>query len=211
MTVHSSTRALFAAGALVLMSACGGGGSALQGGAAAADALESAPRDRLTFAEIADVAAEVNDGYNDVPITPKSQVPTAGRADYFGAVGGDIVVGRNRTEVAGVMGLGVDFAANRVGGRLSNFVTRDGDEITGSLGVNNGVLNRQSNSRQVAIFGDVDGTLRSAAGERIVVDARLRESGFKGRNVEYIGGSVEGGVNVDGQPGSIDMRAQLER
>ena len=212
MTIFS-TRALFATGALALMTACGSGGGldTPTGAAAAADALANQGTDRLTFAEIADVAEDVNDAYNAVSITPKAQVPTARRADYFGAVGGDVVVGNNSTQVGGLMGLGVDFAANRVGGRISNLVTDEGDAIRGSLAVNNGILNRQSNSRQVAIFADVDGTLRSSAGERIVVDARLRESGFKGPNVEFVGGSVEGDVSVDGVPGTIDMRAQLQR
>ena len=205
-------RALSVTTALVLLSACGGGvGEALSGGSAAADALDPTSRDRLSYAEIADVAKEVNDGYNAVSITPKNQVPTSGRADYYGAVGGNVTVAGNRTRVGGLMGLGVDFGANRVGGRAGNFVTSSGDRIDGSLAVRNGVLNRTSNSQQVAIFADVDGTLRSSADERIVVDARLRESGFKGPNAEYIGGSVEGDVRVNGVPGSIDMRAQLER
>ena len=210
MPFVTAPRALSLTAALALLSACGGSG-ALSGASAAADALDPSSRDRLSYAEIAEVARDVNDGYNAVAITPKAQVPNSGRADYYGAVGGTVSVAGNNTRVGGLMGLGVDFGANRVGGRLGNFVTARGEEIDGSLAVRNGVLNRTSNSRQVAIFADVDGTLRSAAGERIVVDARLRESGFKGPNAEYIGGSVEGDIRVDGVPGSVDMRAQLQR
>ncbi|SEQ26453.1 hypothetical protein SAMN05428995_103402 [Loktanella sp. DSM 29012] len=212
MNIQSSRPALVAI-ALAALAACsgGGGGGAVTGGAAAARALDPQVNDRLDFAEIAQVAEDVNDGYAAASITPKSLVPTAGRATYSGAVGGALSVPGRSTDVAGLMQLGVDFGANRVGGTLGNFVTRDGSEIDGVLTVNNGILNRTSNSQQVAIFGDVDGNLRSASGERIAVDARLRESGFKGRDVEFVGGKIQGDINVDGVRGAIDLDAQLER
>ncbi|MBS1304185.1 hypothetical protein [Loktanella sp. SALINAS62] len=203
-------RVAIAALALGALSACSGG-SAVTGGAAAAKALDPQVNSRLDFAEIATVAKDVNDGYAAASITPKSLVPTTGRATYNGAVGGNLSVPGRTTDVAGLMQLGVDFGANRVGGTLGNFVTRDGAEIDGTLSVNNGVLNRTSNSRQVAIFADVDGNLRSASGERIAVDARLRESGFKGDNVEFVGGKIQGDIAVNGVGGSIDLNAQLER
>lgn len=211
MPFVTAPRALSLTAVLALLSACGSTGGALNGGSTAADALDPNSRDRLTYAEIAEVAKDVNDGYNAVSITPKAQVPTAGTADYYGAVGGTLSVAGQNTRVGGLMGLGVNFGTNRVGGRLGNFVTARGDRLDGTLAVTNGVLNRTSNSSQVAIFGDVDGVLQSQANERIVVDARLRESGFKGPNVDYIGGSIEGDVRVNGIAGDIDMRAQLQR
>lgn len=188
--------------AIVLVSACGG---------SSVPVVEGPSPSALTFSEIADYAEDINDGYNAVDITPKNLVPTAGAALYSGPVGGEMEVGRRVTDVAGLMDLEVDFTRDRVDGRLGNFVTRAGDPIDGTLSVRNGDLNRRSNSQQVAIFADVDGTLRSAAGERIEVDARLLNSGFKGRNVDYVGGDIEGDIWVDGQRGSIDLDLQLER
>ncbi len=189
--------------ALAMLAACGGTGVPV--------ATNNPTPARLNFNEIADIAADVNSGYNAVGITPKSFVPTSGSATYTGAVGGDLSVSGNVTDVAGVMEMNVDFGTDRVGGLLGNFVTRAGDDIDGTLALSNGVLNRRSNSQQVAIFSDVDGNLRSAAGERIVVDARLRNSGFKGNNVEFVGGDITGDIYVDGVRGSIDLDTQLER
>ncbi len=184
--------------------ACGGTGTPVA-------TTNPPPTEALSFADIADIAEDVNVGYNAVSITPKSQVPIAGGATYSGAVGGNIAVQGNVTDVAGVMAVDVDFGRDQVGGLLGNFVTRNGDNIDGTLRLRNGVLNRQSNSQQVAIFAGVDGTLRSAAGERLEVDARLRNSGFKGNNVEFIGGDITGDIYVDGVRGDLDLSTQLSR
>ena len=165
----------------------------------------------LSYSQIADIAADVNVGYNRETITPKYQVPQAGGATYSGAVGGTVDVQGNVTDVAGLMAVDVDFGRDSVGGVLGNFVTEAGDDIDGTLSLNNGILNRQSNSQQVAIFADVDGNLRSAAGEFIHVDARLLNSGFKGDYVEYVGGDIIGDIYVDGVRGDLDLRTQLER
>lgn len=167
--------------------------------------------ERLNFNEIADVAADVNQGFNAVSITPKDLVPQSGSATYAGAVGGTLSVQGNVTEIGGLMQTDVDFRRDTVEGAVGNFVTAAGDDIDGTLGLRNGVLNRQSNSQQVAIFADVDGSLRSAAGEFISVDARLRNAGFKGNNAEFLGGDIEGDIFVDGVRGSIDLRTQQER
>ena len=198
-------RTFAALAGLATLAACGGSTAPIVG-------QPSPPSNTpLTFSEIADIAGDINRGYNAVSITPKRDVPFGGSATYSGAVGGDLTVAGRSTDVAGLMDLEVDFGSDRVGGVLGNFVTRGGDEIDGILSVRNGTLNRRSNPTQVAIFADVDGTLRSAAGERIDVDARLRNSGFKGRNVEFVGGDIEGDINVDGQRGTIDLDLQLER
>ncbi len=190
--------------AVLGLAACGGTGVPV-------GTTNPVPATPLTFAEIADIADDVNVGFNAVPITPKALVPNAGGATYEGAVGGTIAVQGNVTDVAGVMAVDVDFGRDQVGGLLGNFVTRAGDDIDGTLSLRNGVLNRQSNSQQVAIFADVDGNLRSAAGEFIEVDARLRNSGFKGNNVEFIGGDIQGDIYVDGVRGDLDLSTQLER
>ncbi|MEY1555083.1 hypothetical protein AB3Y40_05560 [Yoonia sp. R2331] len=190
--------------ALLGLCACGGTGTPVT-------TTNPVPSAALSFAEIADIADDVNRGYNAVGITPKAQVPISGGATYQGAVGGTVAVQGNVTDVAGVMAMDVDFSRDRVGGLLGNFVTRAGDPIDGTLSLNNGVLNRQSNSQQVAIFADVDGNLRSAAGEFITVDARLRNSGFKGNDVQFIGGDITGDIYVDGVRGDLDLRTQLER
>ncbi len=186
------------------LAACGGTGVPVA-------TTNPVPAERLSFSEIADIADEVNGGFNAVAITPKALVPTAGGATYSGAVGGTIAVQGNVTDVAGVMAMDVDFGRDEVGGLLGNFVTRAGDDIDGTLSLRNGVLNRRSNSQQVAIFADVNGNLRSAAGENLSVDARLRNSGFKGNNVAFVGGDIEGDIYVDGVRGDLDLRTQLER
>jgi len=198
----TSTKPVCALCALAILSACGGSGGGVVG---------PISPDPLTFSQIVDLAEDVNIGYNAVDITPKNDVPIGGAARFSGPVGGDLTVGRRVTDVAGVMYLDVDFGRDRVSGRVGNLVTRAGDPISGALSVRDGSLNRTSNSQQVAIFADVDGTLRSAAGERIDVDARLRNSGFKGRDVRFVGGDIEGDIWVDGQRGEIDLDLQLER
>lgn len=189
--------------AATALTACGGTGTPVV-------TNDPTPADRLSFTEIADISADIFDGLEDETATPKNFVPTAGRATYAGAVGGDLSVDGNTTDIAAVMEMDVDFATDRVGGLIGNFVTRAGDDIDGTLALRGGNLNRVSNSREVAIFSDVDGTLRSAAGERIDVDARL-VGGFAGDNVEYVGATIDGDIFVDGRRGVIDAATQLER
>lgn len=197
----TTIKAILTSAAVLGVAACGGN---------TVPVMDNPDPDPLSFREIAGIAGDINDGYNAVVITPKNLVPARGGATYSGAVGGDLQVGRRITDVAGLMELDVDFTSDRVGGLVGNLVTRDGDKIDGNLSLRNGELNRRSNSQQVAIFADVDGNLRSAAGERIEVDARLRNSGFKGRDVRFVGGDIDGDIWVDGQRGAIDLDLQLE-
>ena len=194
------TKTVAAVCALTVLSACGGATTSTDGGFGGGGS-------RLSYGDIADIAADVNAGYRATAITPKALVPTTGAATYAGAVGGTIA----DTTVGGVMQADVNFTTNRIGGLMGNFVTEGGSDLDGTLVLRNGVLNRTSNSQQVAIFADVDGVLTSEANQSIVVDARLRNSGFKGNDVRFIGGDIEGIATIDGVDTVIDMRTQLER
>jgi len=223
MTRTPTTAGLIKAGliaaSLAALTACGGTGGVAQNAlspqerailAASQSAGNISNGKRLSLRQIADVAGDVNKGYNAVGITPKASVPGAGSATYRGAVGGDVTVNGDTDRIAGLMELGANFSTNRVGGFVGNFVDEDGRAINGTLAVTNGQINRTSNSRQVAIFADVDGTV-SAGNARSTIDAKLKNSGFKGPNAEFIGGDIQGTVRGTAGNGTIDLRTQLVR
>ena len=199
-------RPLLTFAALATLAACGGAGVPVTNN----PPVNPSPGDALSYGEIADISDEIFQGIRDESATPKADVPLSGRANYAGTVGGELSVGGRDTTIAALMQMDVDFNTDRVGGLIGNVVTRGGSEIDGTLSLRNGTLNRRSNSREVAIFSDVGGTLRSQAGERIDVDANL-VGGFAGRNVDYVGATIDGNISVDGQRGTIDARTALER
>ena len=198
-------------GALALLAACGGTPSTVANnpGPVAPDNA------RLSLSEIRDVQRSISPGYNAASITPKSQVPVSGGANYLGYVQGDITVPGRRTDVSGLMEMGVDFGANRVGGTVGNFVTSGGAPIDGNLSLRNGVLDRQLNSNQVTIRSGVDGTLRTGAGETVTMNGAITNGGFKGRNGAYAGVPMNGNVAISNgntiERGTFGLTGILER
>lgn len=163
-----------------------------------------------TRAEMTRISQEIFDGLRFEDPTPKALVPLNGEARYAGTLRADIVTPSVTSDVGALIEMGVDFRTDSVGGIVGNFVERDGDRLDGVLTLQSGRLSRTSNSREVAIFSDMAGTLRGPGGERIVVDADL-VGGFAGRNVDYIGAEIDGRVSVDGERGTIDGLTALER
>ena len=194
--------------ATTALTACSG--TDLAGGAGGPIVTTPTPNDRLSYREVANISDDIFQGIRDESPTAKANVPTSGGASYGGTMGAELDVAGRQTDIAALMQMDVDFGRDRVGGIIGNVVTSDGYDVDGVLTLRNGNLNRRSNSREVAIFSGVEGNLTSAAGERITVDADL-VGGFAGRNVDYVGATIDGNVFVDGRQGTIDGAAALER
>ncbi len=189
MTVNP-LRTAISVTALAVMTACGGAGVPVT-------TLPQVPNNsRLSLAEIQSVQQQIAPAYNAVSITPKQQVPVSGGSNYLGYVTGDLSVPGRRTDVAGVMQMGVDFSTDRVGGTAGNFVTSQGAPIDGVLTLSNGRLDRDLNRSQVTIRSDVDGTLRTGAGETVRVDGVMTNGGFKGASGQFIGAPMYGDITV---------------
>lgn len=186
--------------ALMSLAACNG--------AAVSEAPK--PADPLTRTEIARISDDVFDGVRFETATPKHLVPTNGQAEYSGTLRADLVAPGVRSDIAGLIDMGVDFRTNRVGGIAGNFVESDGDRIDGVLTLRGGVLDRRINSREVAILSGLGGQLIGPGGERIDVDADL-SGGFAGRDVGFIGAEFDGDAVVDGQRGTITGATALEQ
>jgi hypothetical protein len=179
--------------ALALMTACGGTGVPVT-----TSPLPQVPSNsRLSLAEIKDIADDIGPVYSRVSETPKQQVPVTGGASYLGYVQGDMAVPGRRTDVSGLMEMGVDFGANRVGGTVGNFVTSAGAPIDVVLTLSRGRLDRNLNTSYVTIVSDVDGTLRTGAGETVRVDGAMTNGGFKGSNGQFIGAPMQGNIIVN--------------
>ena len=191
--------------ALLALTAC-------NGGAGTSAQIDTSPGSNTdwTRAEIAAVSEDIFQGVRNESATAKSDVPLSGSAGYAGTMQMDIETARARSDVAGLIEMNVDFGRDRVSGAMGNFVEADGERITGTLGLQNGRLDRRVNSSEVAIFSDFGGCLTGADGERIDVDGDL-SGGFAGRNVEYIGAELDGRVSVDGAPGTLSGLTALER
>lgn len=191
--------------ALMALTAC-------NGGAGTSAQIDTSPgaNDAWTRGEIAAVSDDIFQGVRNETATPKADVPFAGSAGYAGTMQMDIETARARSDVAGLIEMDVDFGRDRVTGAMGNFVEADGERITGTLGLQNGRLDRRVNSSEVAIFSDFGGRLTGPGGERIDVDGDL-SGGFAGRDVGYIGAELDGRVSVDGAPGSLSGLTALER
>ncbi|SFL01353.1 hypothetical protein SAMN04488004_10657 [Loktanella salsilacus] len=189
MTVNP-LRTAISVTALAVMTACGGAGVPVT-------TLPQVPdNSRLSLAEIQSVQEQIAPAYDRTDPTLKQQVPVSGGSNYLGYVTGDLSVPGRRTDVAGVMQMGVDFSTDRVGGTAGNFVTSQGAPIDGVLTLSNGRLDRDLNRSQVTIRSDVDGTLRTGAGETVRVDGVITNGGFKGSSGQFIGAPMYGDITV---------------
>ncbi|WP_394152687.1 hypothetical protein [Loktanella salsilacus] len=206
---NSSFRAAISVTALAALAACGGAGVPVSTPAPLPDTS------RLSIAEIQSVQRQIAPAYNAVGITPKQQVPTSGGSSYLGYVTGDLTVPGRRTDVAGLMQMGVNFGTDRIGGTAGNFVTSDGAPIDGVLTLSNGRLDRGVNRSQVTIRSDVDGTLYTGAGETVRVDGVMTNGGFKGSTGQFIGAPMYGDITVSNggtsQDGTFGLTGILAR
>ena len=214
MTASSSrfpAKAALTLSALALMAACGGTGVPVSSVPTIPNPAQ--PGTRLSLNEIQTIQRNLGPAYSAAAQTPKSQVPVSGGATYRGYVAGDFTVPGRSTDVAGVMQMGVDFGANRVGGTVGNFVTANGAPIDGVLSLRNGRIDR---SRTYAtILSDVGGTLTTSAGETVRVDGSVTRGGFKGANGQYAGVPMNGGILVDNgrtiESGTFGLTGVLSR
>ncbi len=171
---------------------------------------------RLSLAEIATVSQRLAPGYNAAAVTPRYAVPVSGSAEYIGYVAGNMARPVGRSDVSGLMAVGVDFNQNRVGGTVGNLVTSTGSEIDGVLQLRNGVLNRTLNPGQVTVLGDVNGQLRDAAGRLINVNGAItngngQAGGFKGNDAQYLGIPMRGTTTEAAGTGSFALNGVLGR
>jgi len=132
--------------------------------------------------------------------TGLSAIPQTGGADYTGFIYGELandsdsitdsVIGSLTLEV-GFTAAGATFA-----GTASDFVDEDDADLTGSLTVSGGTLNRDGNPASDATVGaNLAGTLTDAADRELAFGVQL-EGDFLGSAYNAIGGAALGRVTV---------------
>lgn len=222
MTNFASLRPVLACVFLAGLAACGGGG----GGGADTPVTEE-PRAPTPEPTVIDTST---DGQRAAAIgllntwaptnppvyTALSAIPTTGSADYDGYIYGEL--SNDSDDVAdsliGSLSLEVGFTAGGAsfGGTATGFVDEDDAELTGSLTVNNGTLNRGGNPAGDATIGiTLAGTLTDTAGQDLTFSSVTLEGDFLGSAYNAIGGAALGGVTVNGVDQDFDGGFIAER
>ncbi|MEM9971528.1 MAG: hypothetical protein AAF762_10575 [Pseudomonadota bacterium] len=119
-----------------------------------------------------------------------TDIPTTGTARYEGYLGIDT----GYSNVIGDLDVEVDFAADTVSGRATDFVSASDIDYGGSLDITGGFIDRSADTAlgDPHVIADVDGTL-SSDGIMSEVDGQLRTT-FYGPGREVLSGYVSGTV-----------------
>lgn len=134
--------------------------------------------------------------------TGLSAIPTTGSADYTGFIYGELANTSDdiTDSVIGSLTLEVGFNAGGAsfGGTASGFVDEDDNDLTGSLTVSSGTLNRDGNPANDATVGiALSGTLTDTADRDLTFGSVALEGDFLGSAYNAIGGAALGRVTVD--------------
>lgn len=139
---------------------------------------------------------------NPPTYTTISSIPTTGSADYTGFVYGELSNENDdiTDSVIGSLTLEVGFNAGGASfaGTANDFVDESDNDLTGSLIISGGSLNRAGNPADDATVGiGLAGTLTDDADNDLVFGFAL-EGDFLGGAYNAIGGAALGRVTVDG-------------
>lgn len=132
--------------------------------------------------------------------TALSAIPQTGGADYTGFIYGELANDSDSItdSVIGSLTLEVGFTAAGATftGTASDFVDEDDADLTGSLTVSGGTLNRDGNPASDATVGaNLAGTLTDTADRELAFGVQL-EGDFLGSAYNAIGGAALGRVTV---------------
>lgn len=162
--------------ALLSLAACSGGSGGDGVAGDGEDVVAPDPAPELGFQERL-AAADV---------TPSADLPVTGTAVFDGlfqvAVGTD--VDNPLSSASGDARLDVDFADNSLTGVANNFVDQDGDQISGSVNFENGVIDRSL--ANATIVTETSGSIALDTGDT-AFDQQLA-GGFFGETGEFIQG-----------------------
>jgi hypothetical protein len=147
--------------------------------------------------------------------TSLAAVPTTGGADFDGYVFGELANDSDdiTDSVIGALTLDVDFNATGAtfSGSATDFVGSDDTDLTGTLTVTGGELNRNgSPASDATIDVSLAGTLTDNAAHDLVFGFEL-EGDFLGSDYNAVGGEALGSVTVDGIDQDFDGGFIAER
>lgn len=203
------------------LAACGGGGGSTSETPVTQepDAIPAPTTpDTSTSGQRASAVALLNEWAPTNPpvYTALSAIPLSGDADYTGFIYGELSNGSDdiTDSVIGSLTLEVGFNAGGAsfGGTANGFVDADDNDLTGSLTVNGGSLNRAGNPADDATVDVVlAGTLTDTADNDLEFSSVTLEGDFLGSAYDAIGGAALGGVTVDGVNQDFDGGFIAER
>lgn len=187
------------------LAACGGGGA----DSPVTEEPSTTPvvPDTSTTGQRASALALLND--NPAIYTNLATIPTAGRADYTGFIYGELANSSDdiTDSVIGSLTLEVGFNTGGAsfGGTASGFVDEDDNDLTGTLTVSDGSLNRAGNPADDATVDvSLTGTLTDTANRDLEFSSVALEGDFLGSASNAIGGAALGRVTVAGVDQDFD-------
>ena len=151
----------------------------------------------LDFGGFGDEFFLILDANAEGEIIAPSELPTAGSATYEGVA----IASTPEAGFAGNITLRADFEDNAISGGISNIVDDLDQRFTGSLDVENGVIDRDAiTTREYTYEADLNGTLINSDNETVRVDGFLAGD-FIGTGAEatagIVGGSVTGPLGTE--------------
>lgn len=216
---------------LAVLSACGGGGTTTGAVTTPATPVIPAPTGGtdtpvtttpvtapLTASQKRNAATTLVSQYapSGQPVyTALSIIPTTASFTYNGYFYGDL---SNRSDdvtdsLIGALQMGVKFTSTSadITGTITNFADGDNADVSGTLRLSNGTLNRNGNpNNDATLSATVAGTLTDGAGRKLDLGVRL-EGDFLGAVPDGIGGEALGAVTIDGTSQDFDGGFIVER
>lgn len=149
-----------------------------------------------TFQDYVDEIEATRATIADFVPTDRSTLPTTDSTEYSGVFRAnlDAVNGTGTDAAVGLLTMSADWADNSVSGEVTNMVDGDNGAYTGSLTIDNGVIDDR-------VTADVGGTIVNAAEETLDVDGIMTGDFYSDRL--YIEGGMDG--TVTGPDGVTDL------
>ena len=175
----------FVAASLALLTACGGSNST-----------------RSFNAITADLAGRANE-LQGLEGTATNDVPSSRSVNFSGAGRYVVTIFGSESDLASEVDLTVNFGRDTVTGQFTNFVDENNDQLSGSISLSSGVLDR--GGREVLAEADLQGNLVGPFGENVEIDgALLGGFGDDDGTADVLAGLVGGDITVDGIGGSFE-------
>lgn len=214
------TKIIAAFGLMGTLVACGGGGGGGDGtppvNPGPDPTLPTAPTPDQSGDDMRAARAALVATYADPPdYTDLSAIPTRGDANYQGYFSGNLANTSDSVTdtLIGQIDMDVTFTSTSVdiSGDVDRFVDDDNDDLTGSLTLTGGRLDRDGNpSNDATLVLTASGTLTDDRGRDLNIGTQL-EGDFLGTGHRAVGGEVLGSVTVNGNDQDFDGSFIAER
>lgn len=188
---HCATRPVAACVCFAVCIGCGG-----SGGGPSTSPLE----------ETTNATNRMVSDFTPIQYTDLNTLPTSGTANYQGYISAQL---SNTSDditdaLRGELSVSVDFgSADIVSGTAQNFLDQDGAQLSGTLSLSDGVLDRTGDPVSDATFTfEATGDLTDSNGRILMVETAF-EGDFLETNHTGIGGDLAGRVTVDGEDQSL--------